>query len=1138
MKKRLLSMFIALLGVTSMFAYEVGDYIYTRTGRYQVTGANLLTNGDFTAGLESAVGSMYNGYLSPDTFALYTEGGPDNKPYIKVVEAKTTNWQSNWVTSFPTVSLSTHLYAKVMRNAKQVYVLTYKAKSGSEGVSLTTSIIPYNGRSDNYQTFYADADGAFLTPGSTQTINNALETIPDEWTEYSYEYISDEAGFLHLMFGNLPLNECFADFGIYPVTAVTDDRRALEVKEQLEFYAAHADLFPNGQDIILGLLEQLNGMMEADNVSEEFLNNFNSNNEDDPIKYFLDANSVDVTSYFKNFYDGGDGWTGTGTKWSTPAAAGTFYSQYVSQNAKCGTAANSVTAGDYSQTVDLPGGQYLYVVRAQAHKYGRDGSGKNSNYLIPRTQPVEGIYAFINDEKLEMSDIPATRSKIYMKVLSAEDGPKAVGFHSPGNTEETGANFCFDNIQFRLMGKTAADVEAYFWAAKWEESNNALTVMTDSAKKVVALDKYIFGKQVLNDSIAISENVLKTAVSKNEESVNILNTQVKYMRAAINAYYTLNVEYVQLGEDIAKCKVDVVDETRPLYRNEFNAAIATAEGVYKGVDAAVRDSAALVDADKALLAERLEYLLQNAAYSTPADITLVNNTFQKKNATGWVTDGFTGSNKWKFGANSLISEGYNAYYNRGNSADDTKSIYQTVAITKPGVYVVSCEGAIHNSTWNSIQPTGVYLFAGNDSVEICTVGPGDRKNSVVGAYDKFSARAVLSAEDIAALGDSIKIGVEKPRNSANGGPKVNIIYIGAFHLKYYGPYDKYLADSMAIVMKPTKDSLQVAINAAQVLYDEARNPNNVDTTPFTSAIATAQGVHDNASATLSEVLAQFDALANATEVFTFSGVWPAEGKYYDHSKLLKNTLFNATPDAYENWIVDTEFGDSLRFISTVPGYVYGQFNSTYGHKSSAKMDQEVSGLLNGAYAFAANAVYRYAWKESWVASDYEVENVWAALTTSTDTVYVQGLMHAGAKLLDEADTKSNLVYPNGAKLGIDAARHWNDANGAPSFVELFETGLFMTEVPLTPVGGTAKVGFYVNGIPNASGFIAYKPGLRFYGDKIVNGIESIKDNLGTVSFNAGDIYTITGVKVRSNANSIQGLQKGMYIMNGKKFIVK
>lgn len=36
----------------------------------------------------------------------------------------------------------------------------------------------------------------------------------------------------------------------------------------------------------------------------------------------------------------------------------------------------------------------------------------------------------------------------------------------------------------------------------------------------------------------------------------------------------------------------------------------------------------------------------------------------------------------------------------------------------------------------------------------------------------------------------------------------------------------------------------------------------------------------------------------------------------------------------------------------------------------------------------------------------------------------------------------------------------------------------------------------------------------------------------------GDVYSINGVKVRSNANTLNGLAKGIYIMNGKKYVVK
>lgn len=48
------------------------------------------------------------------------------------------------------------------------------------------------------------------------------------------------------------------------------------------------------------------------------------------------------------------------------------------------------------------------------------------------------------------------------------------------------------------------------------------------------------------------------------------------------------------------------------------------------------------------------------------------------------------------------------------------------------------------------------------------------------------------------------------------------------------------------------------------------------------------------------------------------------------------------------------------------------------------------------------------------------------------------------------------------------------------------------------------------------------------------GIESVVAEEGETF----DVYTLTGVKVRSNATSLDGLQRGLYIVNGKKVLVK
>ena len=294
---------------------------------------------------------------------------------------------------------------------------------------------------------------------------------------------------------------------IYPVELVSDDRLVQEAIEQVQFYIDNKELFPNQQEIlteaIMPMLEEYKNNENYDEVNS-LLAAINSNTEDDPIKAFLDANSVDITEYFTNFYDGGSGWSNTGGRWGTSGAGGHFNSGYIKQEIQTNKSSNSLPSGSYYQTVDLPAGKYLYVVKAQAYNYGQDGTGKSSNYYIPRYLENKGLRAFINNDSINMDDVPGDRAKVYMKVLEAGDGDKTVGFFSPG-TSGIGGRFNFDNLQLRLMGKTAEDVKIYFNASVHLDAQNALKIMIDSAKTVHAKNMYVYGKTVLNDSIAISD---------------------------------------------------------------------------------------------------------------------------------------------------------------------------------------------------------------------------------------------------------------------------------------------------------------------------------------------------------------------------------------------------------------------------------------------------------------------------------------------------------------------------------------------------------------------------------------------------------------------------------------------------------
>ena len=46
------------------------------------------------------------------------------------------------------------------------------------------------------------------------------------------------------------------------------------------------------------------------------------------------------------------------------------------------------------------------------------------------------------------------------------------------------------------------------------------------------------------------------------------------------------------------------------------------------------------------------------------------------------------------------------------------------------------------------------------------------------------------------------------------------------------------------------------------------------------------------------------------------------------------------------------------------------------------------------------------------------------------------------------------------------------------------------------------------------------------------------DGITTVDNINGDVYSVTGQLVKKNATTVKGLAKGVYVVNGKKVLVK
>ena len=1110
MKRQFLSLLFAALGVSSLFAYDVGDYVYTRNGRFRVTGANMVPNGDFSAGLSEWT-TVNGSELSTDTFSVESEGGPDGKPWLKVLLASGKQTEAN-------MGNSANLMFSVPRNENQMYVITYKVRGTS-----VKSTSGNTGGASNFQDVYGDEGGSSV-PASKENISLQV-TYADQWLEVAYDYTSLTQGFLNILFYNLLLDHGFADFGIYPVEQVGDDRLLTDAMTQVRFYADRPEEFPNNREILDMIVETLNGAVGTDIGAAEIndmLDQFIYRNDEDnksALNTFLDANTVDVSQYFTNFSfeqktgkGVAPGWTSsTGSdRWGTngPDEATNLLSNYICDEIQT---AYNLAPSVYSQTVDLPRGKYLYVVQGKANVYfkGRDGTRTFDMYT-----GVDSLSFFVNADTVRMDGVPTWRAKTYMLVSDqAADGNKTIGFSHRGTAAygKQGGNLCFDNVSIRLVGQTQADVDRYFYGSKLAGARGELKHMLDSATAASGSAAYIFGKDVLADSISTAQAVYDGVVDPTEENCNTVTGKTAWLGRAIAAYYKINAEYKQLGDDIAACKENIGDETRPSGKDVFQNAIGTAESYYTSITAGSRDSLAMVRADSTLMAARTAWYIANASYSTPADIYLVNNSFQMGNTSGWTVDTSGGNAVWGISESDAYAVGHAITYSRGAGAEDVKYAYQDVRLEANGVYAFTAECRVRHADWgDDPQSSLTYLFIGTDSLELFTPASDEWQN--------FSVRTVVSAVTALEPANTIRVGFTKP--TAN---RVNRLGFGAAHLLYYGPYDKYLADSIAAVIQPTRDSLQQAIDEAKAV--EYRNPNKVDISAYTNAIATAQGVHDDAGATIDELNAQFQLLVKAVQDLKLSGVWPAEGEYFDLTFVLKNADFSDAENMLAGWYME---GDSIDGLPAT-GYVTKQFQADDTFYS--RMTQTVTGLPEGKYQFVAGASYRCNGQPStFNPADYET-NTFVYLIANEDSVPVKGLL---------AEGEDGGVDANGDKqwnLGDMMLPMW-DFRRTPN-VALFEANHYRSAVEFE-LSGTDKatVGISSQGLTKNSWFGFYMPRIHFWGDVVADGIDNVTEDAGVSGGVSGDVYTLSGVKVRSNATSLDGLAKGIYIMNGKKYVVR
>ena len=1094
-----------LVGLMTLAAISVqaADYVYTTSARYKVMGQNLFTQGsveDDLSGWKNASGRQLSEMA--DTFEVKNEGGPEGGKFMTI---RATGVGASIVNT------------DVMLEAGQTYYVTYKVKGSAERQSLNLGLT-----SSNTQNIFVNADGSVSTSATGyEAIAKQQFYYNDQWTEMSYAYTvpADAPVFLVLNFYNLLADDGFADFAVYPVQKISDDRVLQRVIERSKILLSLPEL-TQGKGDLEGILAEMEEFIKS-NESESDQKDYMAGLEDE-VGRFLAKNGVDVAPYFSHFtFDdispksasNISGWN-TGYRWGTAAANAVFTTVFGVQSI-----GNSYELGYASlqQEKALPAGKYLYVISAQGYDL------PNKSDIVDYRSQIAGVKMFINNDSLDLADLPTWGPKNYAKVFTVNEG-ETVNL-GVCNTGISNANqIWFDNHYLYLLGGTKEQVDNYVNAKKLSDALYALKVMTDSAKVVVEKPQYIFGKQVLRDSIAKSEAVY-AAENDPVNSPAVLTAQMNNMRSAIRAYYTLNVEVVTLKEDLDDCKALLANERYTEGKTELKAVVDKVDVFYVAIDPEVRDSLAIMQHDEALVAAREEFYVANASYKNPGQIAINNPTFlegpsSKSSAVpGW-DDGNVNRNSksgWQAGANTAFETGYALGYARNNSSCEAKYLGQDVKLERAGVYTFSAEMQAYHSGGKNNANTGVYFFVGQEGFD------GVKIDSLV-AYTPDQVPVRYKINVVIDQPTTLRFGVEARNNKA-----CTRIFVSGCQVAYSGAYDKYQRDSAMAVAQPTIDSLAAEIAVAQTLKNTSRNKES-----FTAAVKTFEAAISHAETVkakevtsvedLKAVADEIEVLKAAEEAYKVSGVWPAEGEYFDLTAYIKNADLTevetneSNEKVFTNWI--SEGNTATQNDNGLMNYVFNESSA-----KDMKVHQVVEGMPAGKFQFMANATYKLETNSVDFPQDADMNGLTAVynacqiytVEANNTSMTMKGLL-TGCKDDEWQGILSSRDYRH---------HRYGTAFDGNRYENWLEFELTATD------GGKIDLGIAAKAAAATQIFWAKNFRLLFWGDKVVSGINVPTVNGFVKNGNENDIYDLQGRRV-VNAQ----LKSGVYILNGRKVVVK